>query len=363
MRRSTAANAGLVRVLADDETQHLVGQRDRAWSQPVRLDLFRHEIALRDAELLVLGVTGERDHVHPVEQRRRDRVDRVRRADEEDLRQVERQVEVVVAERRVLLRVEHLEHRARRIAADVGAHLVDLVDEHHRVRRLRVAQRADDRSRHCADVRAPMAADLRLVAHAADRQAHELPLERARDRLPERRLADARRADEAEDLPGGIVAELRDREMLDDPVLHLLEVVVILVEHRARAGEIEVVRRRLPPRQRRDPVDVRANDAVLRRGGRQPLEPRELALRGLRHFLGQFELGDALAQLVHLCLLRIGFAELLLDRLQLLAEEELTLALVELRLHLRLDLRTELEHLELAVEDRRAPRGGAARRR
>ena len=40
-------------------------------------------------------------------------------------------VEVVVAEGRVLLRVEHLEHRRRRVAAVVGAHLVDLVDHEH----------------------------------------------------------------------------------------------------------------------------------------------------------------------------------------------------------------------------------------
>ena len=42
-------------------------------------------------------------------------------------------VEVVVAEGVVLLRVEHLEQRRGRIAAEVGAHLVDLVEHEHRV--------------------------------------------------------------------------------------------------------------------------------------------------------------------------------------------------------------------------------------
>ena len=49
----------------------------------------------------------------------------------------------------------------------------------------------------------------------------------------------------------------------------------------------------------------------------------------------------------------VAFAELVLDRLQLLAQEELALSLLHLFLDLRLDLRAELEHLELAVEDRR----------
>ena len=47
--------------------------------------------------------------------------------------EVERHVQVVVAEADVLLRVEHFEQRARRIAAEVGADLVDLVDHEQRV--------------------------------------------------------------------------------------------------------------------------------------------------------------------------------------------------------------------------------------
>ena len=198
-----------------------------------------------------------------------------------------------------------------------------------------------------------MAADLGLVVDAADRQPRELAAQRAGDRLAERGLADAGRADEAEDLAGGILLELRDGEMLDDPLLHLVEVVVVLVEDLARAVEIEVVGRGDAPRQRREPVEVRADHAVLRRGRRQPFEPRELAVGGLAHVLGQLERVEPLAQLVHVGLLGVALAELLLDRLQLLAEEELALALLELRLHLRLDLRAELEDLELAVEDLR----------
>jgi hypothetical protein len=49
------------------------------------------------------------------------------------------------------------------------------------------------------DVRAPVAADVRLVARAAQRDAHVLAAERARDALRDRRLADARRSDEEQD--------------------------------------------------------------------------------------------------------------------------------------------------------------------
>ena len=116
------------------------------------------------------------------------------------VRQVEVELQVVVAERVVLRGVEHLEQRRRGIAAEAtGLQLVDLVDEQHGVHRARLGQRAHDATGPRTDVGTPVTTDLGLVAHAADRDAHERTAERARDRLAERRLADTRRADEHED--------------------------------------------------------------------------------------------------------------------------------------------------------------------
>ena len=53
---------------------------------------------------------------------------------------------------------------------------------------------------------------------------------------------------------------------------------------------------------------------------------------------------------ISFCLV-VAFAELLLDRLHLLAQEVLALVLADFRLHLRLDLRSELEDLELLDQD------------
>ena len=50
----------------------------------------------------------------------------------------------------------------------------------------------DDLARQRADIGAAVAADLGLVAHAAERHAHELAVGGARDGLAERGLADAR---------------------------------------------------------------------------------------------------------------------------------------------------------------------------
>src|SRR5205085_10173832 len=98
----------------------------------------------------------------------------------------------------VLLRVEYLKQRRGRVAAVVRAELVYLVEHHHGVVDARAPERLYDAARHRADVGAPVAAQLRLVAHAAHTEALELAAQRARARAAQGSRAAAGRADEAE---------------------------------------------------------------------------------------------------------------------------------------------------------------------
>src|SRR4029450_10959663 len=95
-------------------------------------------------------------------------VERGRGGDEDHLRQVEGQAEVVVAERVVLLRIEHLEQRRGRIALDAGAERLALGEHEPRVAPAGLANGLHDVARQCTYISAPMTADLRLVVHAAE---------------------------------------------------------------------------------------------------------------------------------------------------------------------------------------------------
>src|SRR4029453_11181191 len=112
-------------------------------------------------------------------------------------------------------------------------------EHQHRIARAGLADRLHDVAWQCTDIGTPMAADLRLVMHAAEVAARELHAERARNALAERSLADARRADEAQDRAAPLRIELADRKVLDDAALDLLEAVVVLVEHAARLLDID----------------------------------------------------------------------------------------------------------------------------
>src|SRR4029450_12192948 len=113
---------------------------------------------------------------------------------------------------------------------EVGALLADLIQQEQRVRRLSLPHRLDDLAGHRADIGAAVTTDLGLVAHAAERHAYEFASRRPRDRLAERGLADAGRADQAQYRAGQLVGARLHREILNDAILHLLESIVIVIE-------------------------------------------------------------------------------------------------------------------------------------
>jgi hypothetical protein len=203
-------------------------------------------------------------------------------------------------------------------------------------------------------------ADLGLVADAAERHADELASGRACDRLADRGLARSGRSDEGQDGAGllvlcdaALLPELPHGDVLDDAVLHVLEPGVVGVEHLARVYGIEPLVGALRPRNGDQPVEVGADHRALARLLAHALEPAELALGLLADLVRHAGLGDLLAVLLdHRA---VVVAELLLDRLHLLAQEVLALLLLRARLHVVADLAADL-HLgqPLALKLQRA---------
>ena len=145
---------------------------------------------LGDGHLLLGDIARQANLLHAVEQRTGDRVQGVGGADEEHLRQVQPHIEIVIEEVDVLLGVEHLEQRRGRIALEGLTHLVDLVEHDHRVLDFHFLERLDQLAGHGADIGAPVALDLGLIAHAAYREAVELATQRLGDGATHRGLAD-----------------------------------------------------------------------------------------------------------------------------------------------------------------------------
>src|SRR2546426_4665464 len=135
---------------------------------------------------------------------------------EHHLGEVEVDLQVMVVEGVVLFGVEHLEQRRGRIAPEIVAELVDLVEQEYGILAARTPQALDHATRQRANVGPAVAADLGLVAHPAERDAHEAPAQGAGDRHAERGLPHPRRSDEAQDRTLVLPGELPHRQGLDD---------------------------------------------------------------------------------------------------------------------------------------------------
>ncbi len=324
---------------------------DGALGQAVLPYLAGEEVAAGDLQLLVLGVAGQLDDLHAVAQRPGDRVLDVGGADEEDAGEVERHVQVVVGERVVLRGVEHLEQGRGGIAPEVDAQLVDLVQHHERVGAAGALDLLDDAAGHGAHVGAAVAPDLGLVPHAPERDADELAAEGAGYRLAQGGLAGPWRADEAEDRPPRLAAlQLDDGEEVQDAALHLLQPVVVFVQDALGPLDVQLVLGELPPGQVGQPLEVGARDLVLRRDAGDVGQALQLPLRLPARRLRKLRLLEPPLKLRQLRR-RLALPELALDRLHLLAEDELPLALVDLAAHLALDLGLDFQHLLLVRQD------------
>ena len=197
-----------------------------------------------------------------------------------------------------------------------------------------------------------MATDFRLVAHASQRHADELAIRRPGNRLAERGLSDSGRSHQTQDGSLELLHPRLHREILHDSFLHLLETVVVGFEHRLRLAEVAAGAGALPPRHVDQPVDVVAHDGGFGRHRRHHLElvqlRRGLGPRLLRHADGL----DPLAQLLDLVRRLVHVAELLLDRLHLLVEVVLALALLHLPLHAAANTLLDLKEIDLLLDTR-----------
>src|SRR6185312_12169710 len=129
------------------------------------------------------------------------------------------------------------------------------------------------------------------------------------DRLAERGLADPGRADErehgtgtpaADDPEAPVAAPLAHRQVLDDPLLHVVEPGVVLVEDPPRAGDVVSVLGPLVPGDVEDGVEPGADPADFRRLLRGPLELVDFPHRGLADVLREVSVLNPLAVVLFL---------------------------------------------------------------
>ncbi len=303
-----------------------------------------------DVELFFAGIAVDLDDLHAVAQRSGDHGHIVSGRDKHDVRQIKRNVYVVVDEFAVLFDVEHLEQRRGRIALIVARELVDLVEDQQRIVGACVLDRRHDPARHGADIGAAVSADLRFVLHAAERDALAVSADRLGDRLRDRGLADAGRSHQAEHLSLLFLAELAHGKLLDDPVFDLLQAEVGLVQLLADLRQNDLIVGGDVPRQLDHGVEVGADDRRLLTAVGHFHQLSALLEERVPGLFRKPQLLDLIGVILGVSGRVVVLAELLLDGALLFAEEIELLALVDAVLRLHLDLVLELADIGLVDE-------------
>ena len=169
-----------------------------------------------------------------------------------------------------------------------------------------------------------MATNFGLIAHTTERHSIELAVESFSDRFAQGGLAHTWRSIEAEDAALIIFSKLAHSQELYDPLLDLIQTVVILVQDYLSLGGIEVLLLTRVPRQIGNSLQVVQADVVLLVARPQLLELLELPHRDLLRLLRQLQLFQLRLHLVDfiLFLLRLpairqtlAIFDLLLERL------------------------------------------------
>src|SRR3981081_4965479 len=144
----------------------------------------------------------------------------------------------MIRERMVLRRVKDFEQRCGLAAVEAGRQPTALVEHEYWVLRSRTPHSLHDAARHRAHIRPAVTSDFGLISYAAQGRPDEWPVERPRDRSSERGLSHSGGPDETEDRSACGAGELGYREVLNDPLLHLLQTVV--VGDKDRLGSLKV---------------------------------------------------------------------------------------------------------------------------
>ena len=304
-----------------------------------------------DVQFFIFGIAGETNHFHTVQQRRRN-VHGVGSRHEHHVAEIVIHFQIVVVKGHVLFRIQHLKQRGSRVAAHVGRHFVDLVQQEQRVFDPHFRHFLDQFARHRANVGPTMTADFRFIAHAAKRHTNVFPSGRFGDGLTQRGFTYPRRSHQTKDWPLDFVHPALNREIFKDAILHALQAIVIGIEDLLGLTQVFFDLTARIPRHLHHPVDVATHDGRFRRHRRHHLQllqfrfgfffrlfrhfrrvdltlQRFVFVRGVVHlaefFLNRFHL---LVQIV----LALGFLHLLFDAV---ANALLNLQQIDFRFHHR----------------------------
>ena len=141
------SHPSLFRVVAYQPKNSTIREDNVLGFEAVRLPLLVNQISLRNVQLLQFCVSRNSDNFHTVLKGARNPIQHISRSNEHHLGKIIIQVEIMIVEGKVLLRIQHLEKRRGGISPKVRRHFVDLIHQEDRIARAGFLHGLDNFSR------------------------------------------------------------------------------------------------------------------------------------------------------------------------------------------------------------------------
>ncbi len=190
-----------------------------------------------------------------------------------------------------------------------------------------------------------MSSDFRFIPYPAHRHPDKFPVQGPGNGFRDGCFSDTGRSDKTKDGSLHILRQLPYGQIFDNPLLHLFQSVMILIQNSGRVFQIQIVFRFHIPWQIQNPVQIGPDHRAFR-GSRSHFGQSIQLLGGLfMSFLRQICFSYLFFVFLYFACLAVTFAQFLLDRLKLLSQVIFPLYLVNLFFHPQIDLVLDLQYL------------------
>ena len=162
----------------------------------------------------------------------------------------------MIGEIAVLFGIQYLEQGAGRISVVGDGQLVDLVEDHDGIGDTALLDAVHDPAGHGPYISAPVAADVRFIAHTAQTHARVFAVKGFGYTLTNAGLAGSGSSDEAENGAGLLFFQIHHGNLLDNALFNLFESEMVFFEYGFRLVEIDFLSVLVFPGQTCDEIQI-----------------------------------------------------------------------------------------------------------
>ena len=154
-----------------------------------------------DGQLFLWRIPLDGNYLHTVQKRARHVFQAVGRGQKHHLRQIKGNIQIKVAEGMVLLTVQDLQHRRRRIPQRIMTHFIDFIQQAYGIGTARLGNPRQNPSRDRADIGTAVPSQLCLIPKAAQGGADKFAVQAPGNRSGDRGLSHTGGTHQAKDRP------------------------------------------------------------------------------------------------------------------------------------------------------------------